>query len=72
MASRIKNTKQKTPRSRFIDEKRAAELIGFSRKFLQRHRSQETGPTFYKVGRHVRYRVGELLDWVSDHKVGDE
>jgi predicted DNA-binding transcriptional regulator AlpA len=32
---------------------------------LANWRSARTGPPFVKVGRHVRYRIGDVDEWVA-------
>ena len=37
-----------------------------SRQALYRHR-QGTGPPFYKVGKHNRWKRGEVMAWFDTH-----
>lgn len=51
-------------RERLID-RREAEALGLSRRFLELAALKGDGPPFIKIGRSVRYRVGDLLDWIK-------
>jgi len=51
-----------------IDEKAAAAMIGFSRAQLQKWRWQGTGPSYFKVGRVVRYSRAELTLWLETQR----
>ena len=54
-------------RQRLIDRKEAAAL-GLSSRFLEIAAVTGDGPPFIKLGRAVRYRVGDLLDWIDSHR----
>ncbi len=58
-------------RLRAVDERTAAELLGFSRKTLQNMRVLRSGPPYLKQtgGRSVRYRLGDLLDFQAAGRV---
>lgn len=49
---------------------RAAEYLGISTKTLAWYRRTGKGPSFYRMGhRTVRYRIGDLDDWLADNRV---
>ncbi len=43
-----------------------SELLGVPVGTLANWRSARTGPPFAKVGRHVRYRKGDVDEWIAD------
>ena len=43
----------------------AAEMFGLSPKTLERKRVEGTGPKFVKLGKTVRYKESDLLEWVN-------
>lgn len=48
----------------------AAQLLKTSAKTLEDYRSKGTGPAFARVNhRLVRYRRGDLLDWMAQYRV---
>jgi hypothetical protein len=47
-----------------LDEKETAALLRISVKALQAWRCRGSGPKFLKFGRSVRYRRGDLQDFV--------
>lgn len=49
----------------FVDDARAAALVGISRVWFQRARREGVGPKVYRVGRRCLYRVDELVRWVE-------
>jgi len=51
---------------RLLDQREAAKILGVSVRTLERHRVTGTGPRFCRLGRLVRYREGDLADWVND------
>lgn len=43
--------------------------FGLSRRYLEVAAVRGDGPPFIKIGRSVRYRVGDLREWISAHRV---
>jgi predicted DNA-binding transcriptional regulator AlpA len=43
----------------------AAALLRLSERTLERHRTAGTGPSFSALGRAIRYRRRDLLDWIE-------
>lgn len=53
-----------------VDENVAAEVINLSPRTLQAKRLNGEGPRFIRISRRcVRYRMRDVLDWLSDHRV---
>ncbi|MGE3512697.1 MAG: helix-turn-helix transcriptional regulator [Vicinamibacterales bacterium] len=52
-----------------LDEADASNYINYSRAALRVWRRQSRGPAFIQVGRSIRYRRGDLDDWLSAHRV---
>ncbi len=42
-----------------------SEYLGIPRGTLANWRYQGRGPLFIRMGRHVRYRAGDLEDWID-------
>lgn len=53
----------------FLTEKQVAKLLGISPRTLQawRYRGGHT-PQFIKVGRAVRYRLGDVQTWLRERQ----
>jgi predicted DNA-binding transcriptional regulator AlpA len=50
-----------------LTEDEAADLIGFTARFLQERRHRGGGPKFVKVSaRAVRYRPADLNEWAAE------
>lgn len=49
----------------YLDTGQASILIGVAVQTLEILRSRRDGPTFYKVGRSVRYAVRDLRAWME-------
>ena len=47
-------------RYRLVDETYAARYLGVTRRTMQWWRTVGRGPRFAKIGRLVRYRIGDL------------
>ncbi|WP_339690093.1 AlpA family transcriptional regulator [Celeribacter baekdonensis] len=43
--------------------------FGVSRRFLEVSAVRGDGPPMIKIGRSVRYRVGDLREWIEARKV---
>ena len=63
MAKEQKKTKGSKPR--YMTTYEAAELLGLSAGTLRVWRCQGKGPSYYKVGNAVRYKVDDLEAWKS-------
>ena len=50
-----------------LNQQQAAQLLGLSVRTLERHRVAGTGPRFTRLGRLVRYRRCDLVDWVDSN-----
>ncbi len=50
-----------------FDERVAADLLNVKTKTLQAWRVRGHGPKFVKLGRAVRYRPGDLQEYVRSH-----
>ena len=48
-----------------LTSREAAALLRLSERTLERHRTAGTGPRFCALGRAVRYRRRDLLDWIE-------
>ncbi len=51
-----------------VDTRQAAELIGMSRRTLEKWRGEGTGPPFLKLGRRVLYSVADLEEWLRSRR----
>lgn len=47
----------------------AAEFLGCSYVYLAQMRQHGTGPEYFKLGRHVRYRQDALDQWIAARTV---
>lgn len=53
-----------------IDEKRAADMLGYTVRALQNWRVRGGGPKFVKVSaRSIRYRRRDLIAWIEAHTI---
>ena len=48
-----------------LPETRVAELLGVTRRCLQRWRADGSGPVYIKMGRHIRYRKEHIEKWLD-------
>ena len=60
--------KQKVGMIPLLDETQAAQLLGLSMRTLQAHRAKGVGCTYVKLERLIRYRVEDIVAYVS--KIG--
>jgi predicted DNA-binding transcriptional regulator AlpA len=54
---------------RHLDEYEVAALPGFAVASLRNWRCQARGPSYVKMGRSVRYRLKDVLEWIESHRV---
>ena len=48
------------PKREYLDTREAADFLGLSTQQLELWRGQGGGPAFHRVGRVIRYSVGDL------------
>jgi len=54
---------------RLVTEHEAAEIMCQSVRTLQKWRVTGFGPHFYKIGRSVRYKRAEVIDWIAARRM---
>ena len=52
---------------RLWDQKTLAAYLGKSTAWCERARWAGEGPQFIKLGRHVRYRVEDVMEWIEEN-----
>lgn len=45
-----------------------SDFLGVPEKTLANWRSGGTGPTYYKYGKHVYYRMSDVVTWLEEQK----
>jgi hypothetical protein len=45
-------------------------IVGLAEITLAQQRARGEGPPFFRVGRHIRYRLGDVLAWRDARTVG--
>jgi hypothetical protein len=64
----MSNTEQHTPIPPLQTEGQAAALLRHSLSTLRRWRRLGTGPTFFRFGRIIRYRLEDLQKFIETHR----
>ena len=59
---------EKLTKSKLIDDKEAAKIIGVSHYTMKSYRLRKIGPHYYKMGRAVRYSKKDLNDYLEKQK----
>jgi len=57
-------------REKALTTRQLSEFLGFASVTLQQQRERGEGPPFFRVGRSIRYRLGDVLDWRAARTVG--
>jgi excisionase family DNA binding protein len=52
-----------------MNEKETAAYLNVSRDFMRMSRIRDTGPSYYKVGKCVRYSKADVDAWLESRKV---
>ena len=55
--------------NQLMPEREAAKLAGFSIAAFIKWRREGRGPRYIRVGRSIRYRLSDLLNWIEEHTV---
>ncbi len=54
----------------WVDDREAAEILGFKNvQTLRNWRHEQRGPAYSKLGRSVRYKVSDLIEFAESRKV---
>ena len=56
------------PERSFLDTRRAAKVIGMSRRTLEKWRTLGKGPPYLKLGRRVLYSSTDLEAWIESRR----
>lgn len=59
----------KAPSSKLIDEQKLADWLGESVSTIQKWRVKGDGPKFVKNPKSIRYKVGDVRDWIEKRTV---
>ncbi|MCW5602434.1 helix-turn-helix domain-containing protein [Nitrosomonas sp.] len=59
------NTQLSVYLPRLMTQQELAEYLSKSTAWCERARWDGSGPKFVKLGRHVRYRAQDVLEWVN-------
>jgi len=52
-----------------VGEDAATRLMGLSKFTLRNYRHLHKGPPYVRIGRAIRYRVGDILDFLDSRKI---
>ncbi len=55
-----------------LTELQASEFLNISTRTLQAWRLRRAGPAFVQAGRSVRYRRGDLVQWIEANTIGGD
>jgi hypothetical protein len=58
--------------TRYIEEQAVARITGRALSTLRNERFQRRGIPYYKVGRSVRYRLGDVIEFMEKHRIETE
>lgn len=53
----------------FLNERQVAEMLCQSVRTIQKWRTTGGGPEFFKLGRSVRYHIGDVTAWAEARRV---
>ncbi len=52
----------------FLSSRELADLFGVPKGTIDHWRAAGTGPTFSRLGKHVRYRESDVLAWADENR----
>lgn len=59
---------RQSKREQLMSPVEVAAFLSVPLRTIYRWRSRGDGPRGYRFGRHVRYRVDDVQDWLEDHR----
>ena len=68
--TRDDNTKTATDRERAVGVRETAALLGVAEITLRQRMARNESPRFFRIGRTVRFRLGDVLDYRTGKMVG--
>jgi hypothetical protein len=60
------------PKTRYVNDVKAAEIADLSPQTLRNWRLQGRGPAYVKLGRAVRYSLNDLIAWLEARRIKGE
>ena len=57
---------------RTVRETEAAEIVGAAVQTMRNNRHLGKGPPYLKLGKSVRYRVSDLIEYLEKHRIDPE
>jgi len=54
-----------TPTPQYLTEKQVAEITGFALSTLRNNRFMQRGIPYVKVGKSVRYKLGDVIEFMD-------
>jgi hypothetical protein len=57
---------------RVVNEIEASKILGRAVQTLRNARHLRQGPPYIKLGRSIRYSVGDLMDYLDKHRIDPE
>ena len=60
---------QQFTEDRLLSRSEVHTSFGLSQRYLEVSAVRDDGPPFIKIGRSVRYRVGDLRQWIEARRV---
>lgn len=61
-----RNTVDNNTDERWLSRRELADRYGLPIKTLAQWASKRTGPRYARMGRHVRYRLSDVIDWETN------
>jgi predicted DNA-binding transcriptional regulator AlpA len=60
------------PNDTYIDEKEASRITGLALSTLRNLRARRRGPSYFKIGRSVRYSLADINAFMRSHRIAIE
>ena len=55
--------------ARHLTQSQAAAYLGFAERTLEAWRNEGTGPSYYRIGRRIRYAAADLDEFLARGRV---
>ena len=54
-------------KDRLLTRREVEKRFGISKRYLEISAMRSEGPRMVRLGRMVRYRIGDIVDWIDEH-----
>ena len=58
--------------NQIVNENKASKILGRAVQTLRNDRHLRQGPPYIRIGRSIRYKVSDLIEYIERHRIDPE